>query len=374
MGLLRVECAARGVHAGASSRELHRAALRATAAQEAGHVAVLAPGDRLRRAVVTLGAHAPVDLDHAAVGQESQVIAIRVPSASAPLTPRADGAGARPVARSSNASQPWPKLASSTISPAAAVSSAAPSCSNGMRDARVAARAVQIVLDRLGTQPGRLGNGRRETRRTLQDESIDRRGGNPGFGTDRRDRARHDLQVALVAHPALLERVIEAGIAGAVMIDEVVLQRGYAEQFGGEIVARAHQHRRGAVSVRRLLLARRLRDPAIGRDDQRVARQIRATSAWSNAPTPARCWPATIGDTEVLRQVQRRGDHARIRAVSERMGRRREGKRGDRAAIATGQAVTSGLDSHRQAVFIPVAATARAARCAAARACCECSR
>ncbi len=80
-------------------------------ADESRHVAVLAPRDRLRRAIVALGAHAPVDLDEAAVCDRKRTYS-RVGSAVGDrAAATAPGLARRaPVARSTSASLPWPKL------------------------------------------------------------------------------------------------------------------------------------------------------------------------------------------------------------------------------------------------------------------------
>ena len=92
----------------------------------------------------------------------------------------------------------------------------------GMGGAGVAAGIEQVVAERGAVDAAFRGDDAGIARVTAtDDEMIDRLRRYRMFFQQRRNGARHDLEVALFAYPALFEHVIETRVAAAVMIDEV---------------------------------------------------------------------------------------------------------------------------------------------------------
>src|SRR5260370_26818493 len=80
---------------------------------------------------------------------------------------------------------------------------------------------------------------------------LDIRRRDAGLLEQRRDRRRHDLEIALVADPALFPDVIELAAMAAVMVDEIDRRRMLGKELG-DAVARPEQHGPAVVAARKL--------------------------------------------------------------------------------------------------------------------------
>src|ERR1051326_2891944 len=121
-----------------------------------------------------------------------------------------------------------------------------------MARAGVAAAGGELVAHARGRKPDALRNARGDARqRARQAEMLDRVRGDAGLFQQRRDGGRDDLEIALVADPALLPDVVELAAVAAMMIDEIH-RRGMLRDERGNAVAGAEQHGGAAVAARKL--------------------------------------------------------------------------------------------------------------------------
>ena len=191
-----------------------------------------------------------------------------------------------------------------------------------VRGAGIADAALKIIRHRIGADAAGAGELRIELRdRTREDEVIDRGGLDPCIGECRSDRPRHQLADALIAHPALLPRVVDLGVGGTKMVDEVDRQRSAAEILGDDPF-RAQEQRGSAVAKLELLCARRARVPEF-----RGKHQLRSGAGRLGERQRHRreCDALRARDVDGIDGVveaQRLADDAGIRAFHERHGAR----------------------------------------------------
>ncbi len=229
---------------------------------------------------------------------------------------------------------------------------------------------LQGIAHRVGAeagQPSHLLRHAADQRR--HDETVDGAGFQAGRFERCRDGARRDLEIALVADPALFPVVVVFRIAAAVMVDKVDGQLVAAEIFGDEVIA-ADGEGGGGIAELQFLRARSLGPALVGRDEQRLAGLCIAPDFLLQGVQQAR-GAGALGGGEVHRddgfvEIQRRGEDAGILAVGEGQGGRGKGhglyRRRTLVQPVRGQAVARGFHAHGQAVLVPVADRALAFR------------
>jgi hypothetical protein len=176
-----------------------------------------------------------------------------------------------------------------------------------------------------------------------------------GLLEQRRDRRRHDLEITLVADPALFPDIIELAAMAAVMVDEIRRYRMLREKLG-DAIGRAEQHGRAAVAARKLERACGGGAPLLGGNDQRglaVERDRARRGDERRSPGPQRARDVERGG--LAADVERLGDDAGVLPVIERRRRRGEIQRRDFGAAVLAEAIPRRLDRHGHRILIPVA-------------------
>ena len=170
-------------------------------------------------------------------------------------------------------------------------------------------------------------------------------------------RLRNELQITLVAHPALLEHIIELRLRAAVMIEHVGADRVGAEKPRRHILAPDAQ-RRGAITGQHFLGAAGAGQRPVGGDHQR-----RLTAAQRvDQRTGARALrTAHVASMQRRAEVECRGDHRCVLAVQERhRGRCKQQLANPFGFVLATQRCAGGSNAHRDAVLIETAIGARA--------------
>ncbi len=231
----------------------------------------------------------------------------------------------------------------------------------------VAAFVAQVADDAGRRQPRCPGDRLRGARRRRRNEMRDLPGIDSGATQRGGDGARQELQMPLVADPALLERVIELAPRLAVLVDEVGGERRVPDQLRDEARTAPDERGRGAVAVCEFRGAAGWSAPAVGRDDERVV-DPPAVERREQRSSPRAAGRGEIDRRAVFAQIERSGGHACVGAIGERQGGRGEADPADGAAIDVAEAVACCFDGHRDAVLVPVAERAASGRWRAARA------
>src|SRR5260221_11928632 len=105
-----------------------------------------------------------------------------------------------------------------------------------MGGAGVAAAGGERVADGGPGDAELLRDGLRHARQGAgQAEMRDRAGRRAGLGEEGGEDRRHDLEIALVADPALLPAIVELAAMAAVMVDEIDAGRAATDEAGDAV-------------------------------------------------------------------------------------------------------------------------------------------
>ena len=184
-------------------------------------------------------------------------------------------------------------------------------------------------------------------------EVIDRTGVDTGGGERATDRFGDDLHEALVADPTLLPYVVETLVLPAVVIDEVGGAGGVPEQLR-DAVAFADEQCGGCIAGRELERARGLRATLLrARHQRRSTATPRHLARGDQRRCSGPLRPRDVQGPHCAGDVEGFGHDARVLAVLERQGGRREHDLHDPVPPAPREAVARGLDRHRDRVLVP---------------------
>ena len=191
-----------------------------------------------------------------------------------------------------------------------------------------------------------------------QDEVADVGGLDSGLCEGGVDRGGHDLQVTLVANPALFPEIVVFVVAGAEVVDKSGGAAGGSQQ-GRDNGLRAEREGGCAGAEPDLLHTGRLAARAVACHYQRRAAGVGQRGQQSRSTGALRL--ADVLGAQHRWQAQRAGYQGCVEQVGEGHAGGRKHQLADPLGRRAGQHVASGFHRHRDAVFVPGAERALAA-------------